>query len=503
MSDDLGGIDGVDLAEIEEALLDLLRHRDENRLDYWRPYPKQRDFIAMGAIRDERLLMAPNQAGKSACGAYEMSLHLTGLYPADWPGRRWRRPTNWWAAGVSGEAVRDIQQTMLCGDPMRQDAYGTGFIPRHCLKDHTLARAGVAGLYDTVAVQHHTDGKPDGLSRVQFKAYTQGQMRFQGRTLDGVWWDEEPEDMGIYTEGNARWTATGGMSFMTFTPWHGRTAIVRRFMDESNEHRGFVKMSCEDAPHLTADIIESMKSKYPEHEWPARIYGDPALGAGQIFTTDPGLIKFPRDLEIPPHWAKIWGLDFGIDHPFAAVLLACDRDTQEDYIVATYRVAGQLPIVHSDALRRICAEAPVAWPHDGNVRSRGEGGDLVPLYKQFDLKMLSTHAHYPGGGYSTEAAVMDMQQGFQKAGGPGGLRVREDLADFWEEYRNYHREITKDGGSAIVKRYDDLISATQKALMMKRYARAVPMGYTPRPAYRHSTRPRQAPPTNPWTGAPI
>jgi hypothetical protein len=47
----------------------------------------------------------------------------------------------------------------------------------------------------------------------------------------------------------------------------------------------------------------------------------------------------------------------------------------------------------------------------------------------------------------------------------GRFKVFRGLADWFEEYRLYHR---KDG--LVVKLADDLISATRYALMMRRYA---------------------------------
>jgi hypothetical protein len=45
---------------------------------------EQREFHAMAAR--ERLLMAGNQLGKTLAGAFEMAMHLTGVYPPWWTG---------------------------------------------------------------------------------------------------------------------------------------------------------------------------------------------------------------------------------------------------------------------------------------------------------------------------------------------------------------------------------------------------------------------------------
>src|SRR5215468_8118625 len=91
------------------------RRLTEDRLRYYRPYPKQRDFHAAGATARERLLMAGNQLGKTLAGGFEVAMHATGRYPDWWQGKRFDRPTNSWACAVTGEVLRDTVQKVLVG----------------------------------------------------------------------------------------------------------------------------------------------------------------------------------------------------------------------------------------------------------------------------------------------------------------------------------------------------------------------------------------------------
>jgi hypothetical protein len=54
----------------------------------------------------------------------------------------------------------------------------------------------------------------------------------------------------------------------------------------------------------------------------------------------------------------------------------------------------------------------------------------------------------------------------------GKFKVADHLSEFFDEFRMYHR---KDG--QIVKERDDILSAVRIAVMMKRYAKAVALGY--------------------------
>jgi hypothetical protein len=73
--------------------------------------------------------------------------------------------------------------------------------------------------------------------------------------------------------------------------------------------------------HMTPERIAQIKASCLPHEVQTRVYGRPLMGAGAVFPIDPEAIWKPRITDVPPHWYKLWGIDFGIGHPFAAVLI--------------------------------------------------------------------------------------------------------------------------------------------------------------------------------------
>jgi hypothetical protein len=95
------------LLELRDRLKALAEARRLNRLAAYRPYAKQREFHELGARYRKRLFSAGNQVGKTTSGAAETAMHLTGIYPSWWAGRRFDRPVTWIAGGVSGELVRE------------------------------------------------------------------------------------------------------------------------------------------------------------------------------------------------------------------------------------------------------------------------------------------------------------------------------------------------------------------------------------------------------------
>ncbi len=450
-------LDGI-IAGLEAA---VEHKRYGGQILFFRPYPKQRQFLDLGATKRERLFIAGNKNGKSHTGAFEAACHLTGIYPAWWAGRRFTAPTRGWLCGESGEVARDVMQQKLFGQPGVEEAWGSGMIPRSLLLDKSRSH-GAADLFDTVQVRHVSGG----VSTVTIKSYEQGRRKFQGDDVDFLWFDEEPP-MDVYTEGLTRTAATNGIVFMTFTPLNGPTDVVLRFIDEPLPSRATVNMTLDEAEHIPPDKKAEMIASWPAYQRDARARGVPMLGSGRIFTTPEEAICEDPIEHIPPFWTKIWGIDIGIGHPFAAVLLLHDRDTDTIHVHHAIRMADALPIMHAAAMKPIGAEVPVAWPKDAGDRERGTGEPIAKLYKAQGLRMLDTHATWPDHSVSTEAGIMEWDQRERTA----RLKVARHLTEWLEERRLYHR---KDG--QIVKIKDDLMSATRIGLMMKRAARVVQLG---------------------------
>lgn len=228
--------------------------------------------------------------------------------------------------------------------------------------------------------------------------------------------------------------------------------------------RHVTRMTIDDAEHIGPEQRAKIIASYPEWERDARVHGVPALGSGRVFTVSEELIRCDA-FDVPAHWAQLGAMDFGIDHPFAAVSLAWDRDADAVFVTRAYRVTDATPIIHAAALKPWGTWLQWAWPHDGLIRDKGSGDALAAQYRAQGLAMLAEHATHADGGTGVEAGVMAMLDRMQT----GRLKVFAHLADWFGEFRLYHR---KDG--LIVKQRDDLMSATRYGVMMLRHARAKP-----------------------------
>ena len=465
------------LQEVQKYLELLERRRKYYKLEYYRPYEFQKKFHnAKGFKTDkpaaQRVLLAGNGSGKTVCGAFETAIHLTGRYPEWWGGMRFTSPVLWMIGGMTNEAARDICQKALFGDPNEPNALGSGTIPIDVIGKRT-SKPGVPNAFDTVLVKH-VSGR---WSKCMFRAYEQGPKKHMGHRIDGGWLDEEPPQ-DIWSQYLRATISTGGILYITFTPEQGLTEVVNGFMNNLQQGQALVQASWDDAPHLIkpdgslTDEAKQLEAGFPPHEREMRRRGVPSFGRGLVFPqfASEGLVIDP--IEIPKHWPRIIGIDFGFDHPFAAIQLAWDRDADMVYLISEYRESRAIPAIHAAAVKP-WGNWPVAWPHDGLNTEKGTGDELVKAYENEGLNMLSLKATNPPdfrqgqkegeGGNSVEASIMDMYERMET----GRFKVFKTCRYFLEEVRTYHR----DENAKIVKLRDDVISATRYAHMMLRHAR--------------------------------
>jgi phage terminase large subunit-like protein len=420
--------------------------------------------------------MAGNQLGKTVAGGAEWAMHLTGRYPDWWEGASFNQAPLLWAGSVTGESTRDNPQRILVGPPAKEEEWGTGFIPADCIRDRTRA-VGVPNLLDTVVVRWGGGGDIQaGESIIAFKAYEKGREKWQGPTVDGIWFDEEPPE-DIYSEGLTRTNngQRGQFAQTTFTPLLGMSTVVSRFImpakdDPGQDSRVVISMTIDDAEHYSPEERAKIIASYPAHEREARSKGIPTLGSGLIFPVlEEEIICKP--FAIPSIWPQINGLDFGYDHPFAAVNLAWDRDADIVYVCKNYRSRQTTPVIHAAAIKPWGDWVPCSWPHDGFQHDKGSGDQLAAQYKAQGLNMLPENAQWEEGGIGVEAGIAAMLDRMLT----GRWKVFDTCTEWLEERRLYHR---KDG--KIVKERDDVLSASRYALMMLRFAEVKPSALMPK-----------------------
>ena len=460
--------------ELEKAveIAREIRTRERfNKLDFYDPYPYQQNFHETGSEANQRLLMAANRIGKSYCGAAEMAYHCTGLYPKWWKGRRFTQPIVAWAGGIANETTRDIVQFELLGSPDDPEAFGSGAIPRSCILK-TERKPGVPNAKSVALIRHVSGGN----SSLFFKAYEMQVEKWQGRSVDCIWLDEEPS-RELYSQAVTRTLDRRGMVYMTFTPEAGMTETVASFMNNLQSGQSLTNATWDDASekvmslkgqrgHLNEAVMDQILSSYSPHEREMRRYGRPSIGSGLVFPlSEEKLMIEPMPIE--DHWPRIAAIDFGWDHPTAVVWCAFDRESETFYVYDCYRASKASPSVHAEIIRSRPHFIPIAYPHDGNRRDSMGNPGLADQYRNMGCNFLLEHFTNPPalgdkkGSNSIEEGLMAMLQAVES----DKFKVFSNLSDWFEEFRMYHRKDNK-----VVPIRDDLMSATRYAFQSQRFA---------------------------------
>lgn len=411
-------------------------------------YPKHIAFMHAGAKYFQRAFIAGNRTGKTKTGCYEVAVHLTGLYPTWWKGRRFVNAVEAWAASVSNEATKNIIQNELLGSPMDM---GTGLLPKALILK-TVKKPGVADALETVYVTH-VSGE---ISRLDFKSYEQGRDTFQGTKKQVILLDEEPTDYGIYTEALTRTMddKNPGLIICTFTPLMGLSTVVLSFLDggkfpeggvsEVNPHKYVTQVTWDEVPHLDEEQKKQLLATYSDYERAARSKGLPSLGSGAIYPYPEDEIMV-RPFPIPPWWPKAYGLDVGWNRT-AAIWGARDPESDIVYLYSEHYLGESLPAIHASAIKGRGAWINGACDPAAHGRNQADGTRLVDLYYAEGLTLFEADN-------GVESGIYKMGQYLAS----GRLKVFDTLTNWFGEYRVYRR----DERGKVVKKNDHLMDATR------------------------------------------
>ncbi len=407
-------------------------------------YQKHMRFFAAGAKYRERGFIAGNRVGKSEAGAYEMTCHLTGVYPDWWEGKRFNRPILAWAGGDTAATCRDIIQNKLLGSI---GDFGSGMIPKELIVE-TKTRRNVPDAIETIRVKHISGG----VSTLVIKTYDQGREAWQGAEVDFCWVDEEC-DQSVYGEALIRLMTTKGSMILTFTPLSGLTELVTNFLENSQETdakypKHITTVSWDDVPHISQEMKDEMLAATPPQLRDARSKGEPTVGSGRIYPIDMKNV-IVNDFKIPRHWMKAYGMDVGWNNT-AVVFGAWDRENDTVYIYSEHKQGEVEPIMHAQAIKARGEWLRGVIDPASRGRSQIDGNNLFQLYKKEGLNI------YPAEN-AVEAGIYEVWQRLST----GRLKIFSSCTNILKEFNLYHR----DEKGKIVKKNDHLLDSARYLLM--------------------------------------
>jgi phage terminase large subunit-like protein len=473
---------GPDPNEIRRHAKKMLTEREYRdtycKILRYKPHPKQLEAHNSQAHRV--CILAGNQQGKTHCIGAQMTIDALGSYDDfNWykGPRVLDKDCLLWAAGPTTVMARDGVMTKLLGDLNRPDGMGQGLIPLDAIVGRPVMATGAIRNYvDTATIRRATGG----IATLRFKAFAQGDQVFQSEAVHRLWLDEDPGHGAVvadlFGECLARTTTTRGRIYFSATASRGETPIIKYFLEQrARGDCAMVTMGLADALHIPKFRHAEIMGQYQPWELDCRVHGAIMRGEGRVFSTPEDQIAFTRDLRanpFPEHWPWLAAVDFshagGSEkaHPFAYVLACWSRDDGNViYIVRAMRIRGGLPLNHVAAIKaHPMWDARVCWPHDGHVRDLVGGETFAGIYKRLGLNMEPSHATFPDGTFDFEGSLTEMAQRLDN----GMLKVLASEQDWFQEYRNLHRD-----GGLVVKIDDDLLSATRILCMAIRRAKVL------------------------------
>lgn len=335
---------------------ELERRKKGNRLlTYNAGRKKHKKQLAFHKCKKRnRWVFGGNRSGKTECGAVEAIWMARGNHPY----RKNRKDVFGWVVSLSQQVQRDVAQSKLLQ-----------YLPRSWIDDIVMISgrkdSPASGIIDQIKIKNVFGG----ISTIGFKSCDQGREKFQGASLDFVWFDEEPP-RDIYEECLMRVMDKRGDIFGTMTPLKGRTFIYTEIYlnKKNNPEIWYEFMNWEDNPFLSASEIKLLEGALEGSSLDSRKYGRFSEGCGLVYPEfDEAVHVLQKPFTVPREWQEIISIDPGLNNPLSAHWYCVDWDGNV-YVVAEHYEKGRDIDYHARAICEISRR--LGWKTDAKGRLR-------------------------------------------------------------------------------------------------------------------------------------
>ncbi|MDR1939194.1 MAG: terminase family protein [Clostridiales bacterium] len=298
-----------------------------------------------------RFVFGGNRSGKTECGAVECVYMLRGIHPF----RENKKDIDGWIVSVSFDVQREVAQKKLLK-----------YLKKEWIADVIMSEGAKSapeyGIIEKIIVKNVFGG----LSSVSFKSCEQGREKFQGASLDFVWFDEEPP-RDIYEECRMRVFDKRGDIFCTMTPLKGLTFIYDEIYLNKRRNREVwhTEMQWADNPYLDPDEIRLMSETFSDDVLESRKYGKFRAAGGLVYPEFDEGLHVIDPFDVPTEWQDNISIDPGLNNPLSCHFYAVDFDGVI-YVVAEHYEKGRDIDYHAKKIFET-ADA-VGWRRDGKGR---------------------------------------------------------------------------------------------------------------------------------------
>lgn len=328
------------------------RRKDSEKIANYNKGKKHKKQIAFHKCKKRnRWVFGGNRSGKTECGAVECIWMLRGIHPY----RKNRKNVFGWAVSLSAQVQRDVAQAKILN-----------YLPKSWIADITMLAgrkdSPAGGVIDQIKIKNVFGG----ISTLGFKSCDQGREKFQGSSLDFVWFDEEPPK-DIYEECVMRVMDKRGDIFGTMTPLKGKTFIYNEIYlnVKKNPEIWHECVTWEDNPFLSKKEAHLLEKSLDDSVLDARKYGKFSQGKGLVYPEFDESIHVIEPFDIPKEWQDNISIDPGLNNPLSAHWYCVDFDGNI-YVAGEHFDSGKDIDYHASAIKSISKK--LSWTTDSKGR---------------------------------------------------------------------------------------------------------------------------------------
>ncbi|MCL2821715.1 MAG: terminase family protein [Firmicutes bacterium] len=277
-------------------------------------------------LKRNRWIFGGNRSGKTECGAVEAVWSLRGIHPY----RQNKDGVTGWVVSPSFSVSREVAQAKIL------HYLNPDWIDEIVMHEGRSSSP-KTGIIDFVSIKNVFGGT----SKICFKSSDQSREKFQGASLDFVWFDEEPP-LDIYDECKMRVLDKKGDIFGTMTPLMGKSFVYDTIFLNSNadEQVWHICMEWADNPFLDKGEIEAFSTSFSDEVLQSRRFGKFSGDKGLVYSEFDERVNVIKPFIVPRDWYDNLSIDPGLNNPLSCHWYATDGDGNV-YVVAEHYQRGK------------------------------------------------------------------------------------------------------------------------------------------------------------------
>ncbi len=329
------------ISRIKQIEAELVRRCAKGKIDLYNTgeivHQKQVEFH--NCDKKNRWVFGGNRTGKTECGAVESIWLCRGEHPF----KKMEKACDGWVVSLSRQVQRDVAQSKILS-----------YLKPEWIQDVVMSEGRKdslsGGIIDYILIKNVFGG----VSKLGFKSCDQGREKFQGTSLDFVWFDEEPP-YDIYIECKMRVIDRCGQIFGTMTPLKGLTWVYDEIYvnEKSDPDIWHIFMTWQDNPFLASEEIQKLYDCMSKDELESRCYGKFVGHSGGVYNEFDENLHVIEPFAVPYEWYDNISIDPGLNNPLSAHWYAVDFDGNV-YVIAEHYQAQKDIIFHSQKIKEIC-----------------------------------------------------------------------------------------------------------------------------------------------------